>query len=51
MRELMWNKRRLSVDPKGTLRSIRRELDDRTDRLYNDVVARRNKEVYIKARE
>lgn len=52
MKELVRNKRKLSVDLNGTLRNIRRELDGRTDKLVEDVLTKRkNKELYLKARE
>jgi hypothetical protein len=52
MKELVRNKRKLSVDLNGTLRNIRKELDGRTDKLVEDVLTKRkNKELYLKARE
>lgn len=51
IKELKCNKRKLSLDPNGTLRTIRKELDDRTEKLVDEVLARRNnKDVYLKAR-
>lgn len=52
MKEVVKNKRKLSLDLNGTLYNIKRELDWRTERLVDDVLAKRNnKELYLKARE